>query len=368
MIRIFVFLTIFLQFSCANWNSIDRESIFEFKNGAKGKAIHLDAKQRIVIQKEFGIVCAEPSPDALSAAAASGGFGVSDPSGVDASLSSALSETAASIGLRTQSIQLMRDALYRVCELYYGRALNDVQVMMLHQKYQDVMVALLAVEQLTGAVSPKAVGLGSNSKSDAIARSIDLGEAVRDSRSRIEAVDKKITEAEAEKIESKARLDAADARLKLVDANASTNVKADAQAKRDTASKAYDDKSASLNALEASKKDEQRRLDKYEKAEDSALTQVISQSSGSASLDGGFVLKNIDQQTAEKITIAVKDIVGRVVDKDYKEEACLGYLSDLEYDRFKNDQDKLNKSKSLESACLELLERTLVKNTMQPKP
>ena len=112
-------LSVFLQ-GCANLGTVDRiTTLPSNKDKDKdGVAIHLDAKQRLVISKAFGIVCAEPSPDALSAFAASFGASSASP-GTDAvSLAAAFQSTTASIGLRTQSITLMRDALYRICEAY----------------------------------------------------------------------------------------------------------------------------------------------------------------------------------------------------------------------------------------------------------
>jgi len=77
------------------------------------------------------MVCTEPSPDALSAFASAIGAGASVPTQGAASASGALHEAAASIGLRTQSITLMRDSLYRLCEAYYNGQLSKAQVMLL---------------------------------------------------------------------------------------------------------------------------------------------------------------------------------------------------------------------------------------------
>ncbi|MBM3482652.1 MAG: hypothetical protein FJX66_05065 [Alphaproteobacteria bacterium] len=113
--------------ACANFESIGRRSNLPDDGSHESRAIHLDAKQRLVFAKGGGdrdddpaAVCAEPSPDALSAIAASAGIGASVPSQGAASAAAALQTSAASIGLRTQSITLMRDALYRVCEAYYS--------------------------------------------------------------------------------------------------------------------------------------------------------------------------------------------------------------------------------------------------------
>ena len=65
---------------CANATTIDRTTTLVGDGDnpkLNGTVIHLDAKQRVAVWKEFGIFCAEPSPDALSTVASSLGAGVS---------------------------------------------------------------------------------------------------------------------------------------------------------------------------------------------------------------------------------------------------------------------------------------------------
>lgn len=104
-------------------------------------------------------VCAEPSPDAMSAmameAAAKGGV----PNNVSVELSAALQQSAAFVGLRTASIQLLRDFGYRLCEAYLSGALTKGQYDLLMRRFQKNVVALLAIEQLTGAVKAPPVVL-----------------------------------------------------------------------------------------------------------------------------------------------------------------------------------------------------------------
>lgn len=122
------------------------------------QAILIDAKQRAIFGRETR-VCAEPSPDALSALAASQGLNVATPEGTTVGQSLTVAETAAAIGLRTQSIQLMRDHMYRVCEAYLSAAIDEFTYRLLHRRFQTTMVGILAIEQLTGAMRPPAVVL-----------------------------------------------------------------------------------------------------------------------------------------------------------------------------------------------------------------
>jgi hypothetical protein len=101
--------------ACANLGSIRRRTALPAAEGRNpGKAIHLDIRQRLAISKvdEYGvqIFCAEPSPDALSAFASSAGGGASVRGQGSASAAQSFSEAASSVGLRTQSITLMRDS------------------------------------------------------------------------------------------------------------------------------------------------------------------------------------------------------------------------------------------------------------------
>ncbi len=73
-------LAAFSVAACANINTISRTTLLEAgPSASRGKAIHLDIQQRVVIVDEFSNFCAEPSPDALAAFAAAAGLGASNP-------------------------------------------------------------------------------------------------------------------------------------------------------------------------------------------------------------------------------------------------------------------------------------------------
>ena len=124
-------------------------------NGYAPAGVFIDAEQRAVLSnrrtdKDLRVVCAEPAPDALSAIAAQAGVSVSDISSA-VSAEGGVSEAAANIGLRTQTIQTLRDGFYRVCEAYMN-GLSEEQYSIMLRRFQTNMIALLAIEQLTGAV------------------------------------------------------------------------------------------------------------------------------------------------------------------------------------------------------------------------
>lgn len=127
--------------------------------------VSIDIKQRMMFknqreskEKEFARICAEPSPDALSSLGASIGASVLRPS-TTAQITGALSESAAYVGLRTQSIQLMRDAMYRACEAYMSGAIDPDDYLLIQRRFQAQVVGLLAIEQLTGTVAAQPVTL-----------------------------------------------------------------------------------------------------------------------------------------------------------------------------------------------------------------
>ena len=71
----------------------------------------------IAFQTNNRVICAEPSPDAIMALAASGALeGTFGTQGIQAS--GALSEAVGQLGERTPVIQLLRDSLFRSCEAY----------------------------------------------------------------------------------------------------------------------------------------------------------------------------------------------------------------------------------------------------------
>lgn len=154
---------VLLLLGCANFNTIGRSTGLP----GDGKAIHLDAPQRVVYTNSSGDTCAEPSPDALEAYAASFSAHAKTPSGVDADLASAFAESSGSIGLRTQSITLMRDALYRVCEAHHNGAIGSQDTVLLLERSQDLTLGILAIEQLTGAVVARQVALSAGPNASA---------------------------------------------------------------------------------------------------------------------------------------------------------------------------------------------------------
>ncbi len=147
-------VTSLLSFSgCASFTSIHRT----FDVSSNDSSL-IDIKQRAILVSHDRndpnappIVCAEPSPDAMSSIAYELAASMTDPSGLQKQLANSLQESSAYVGLRSQSIQLLRDFSYRTCEGYLSGALTRDQYDLLMRRYQKSAVALLAIEQLTGS-------------------------------------------------------------------------------------------------------------------------------------------------------------------------------------------------------------------------
>lgn len=106
-------------------------------------SVSLDAQQRIVVSALRGpagsqrrIICAEPSPDAISALASSLATdltgkvpateaGTAGTTEAELAVRRSVAEQVAYVGVRNSTIQLLRDGLYRSCEAYLNGAIGD---------------------------------------------------------------------------------------------------------------------------------------------------------------------------------------------------------------------------------------------------
>lgn len=214
---------------------------FSLSPGGSGEK--MDIQKRAILSATVASkvrVCAEPSPDAMSSmameAAAKGGV----PSKVSVELAAALQQSAAFVGLRTTSIQLLRDFGYRLCEAYLSEAIDPGQYDLLMRRFQKNVVALLAIEQLTGAVKAPPVVLTSRGNAEA-SQSLFDQQAVR------EKVSEKIAELEKENQKKK------DEKAALLKTNAqadTTELTAQITAKEDEINRRKDDLKAIDKGIE----------------------------------------------------------------------------------------------------------------------
>lgn len=127
--------------------------------------LSIDARQRLVVEGHepisgHPVYCAEPSPDAIAAQAASlasalqstGAPLTEEQKGeqrqINAALATGYSEAVQSIGLRTQSIQLMRDGYYRLCEALMNGQIGPDEYGDIVANIDGFILSMLAIEQL----------------------------------------------------------------------------------------------------------------------------------------------------------------------------------------------------------------------------
>lgn len=169
-------------------------SIYHSRRIAPDQAITVDAYQRSTyVSRVPGDasgqirLCAEASPDtfaALSASLAAEG----DAASKSASLAAAFAQSGATIE-RTQTINLLRESMYRTCERYLSGAITKETLIVQAARDQRAMVAVLAIEQLTRTARPASTVVSAGSTSATVPNSAyyNLITNLRDDEQRAQA-------------------------------------------------------------------------------------------------------------------------------------------------------------------------------------
>ena len=318
-------LVVALLSGCANLSSINRTT--DLPGG--GKAIHLDATQRLVYSNIGGGICAEPTPDALQSYAAAMGASVGVNDKGSAALANAFSANSASVGLHTQSITLMRDTLYRICEYSHNQNSNPLDVVQLLQRSQDLTLGALAIEQLTGAVVARQAALGNGSNSTA-------GASINDTEAQLNAAQKNETNKKAElaaahqaEIAQKDVTNAATAALAAEQAKPTPN--ADAVKNLTAALAVEQDKLDTLTAATADATAAVVRARTAAAAIESmfntAMASNAASTSGTVQLVGGGTSQNVNTATAQALANATLQIVNMVINKGHLTDTCMNFLT-----------------------------------------
>ena len=353
-IRLFILLLILMLTGCANFNSIGRSTSLESyrSHGNKSTAIHLDAQQRLVLsKKDMSKICAEPSPDVMAAYAASLGLGVNVPTMGGGSLAQGGQSSTAGIGLRTQSITLMRDAFYRICEASMNDEISQVHVATLLGRGMDLTSVILAVEQLTGAVVAGQAILTGSSNASASSSGSEM----------LHANQQVLERATEYRDEKKTELDNSEERFVAKNGQVETQKGEFVLAKL-----AYDTEAAGAGGVSEPTKTrfrvEKEKLDKLvneqeelaleverkkklhkeaienvaaiENTKDATLIQMSTDASARTSSAGqinGITVNNLhsnnNADSIKHIAAAVSSMVELALKKDYSVESCLAYLS-----------------------------------------
>jgi hypothetical protein len=356
--------------ACANLNTIDRTTELSASDG-RGKAVHLDIQQRLLIVNELGHVCSEPSPDALAAYAAALSIGASSSAKGAVSGAAGQQSSAASVGLRTQSITLMRDALFRMCEAFANGAVGPGQIASLLGRSQDLTAAVLAVEQLTGAVVAQQAALTGTTSSDASATAVSGTElleiAIADEERKQERFEKAERDLAAAKIEHEAAKteheNAKTARdAALADENATPTQKQDAE---DEVALRLQDRQRAQGAVELAQavRDSRNQAliaaqdyrSEVEANPDAAASAANAATTTAAQFSAAAQRNVLNKDATEAIAASVEAIVKTVLAKEYTEDACMAMITYLPRDFDKWTADQKANLKRVQDICFKLI-------------
>lgn len=209
----------------------------------------------------FRRFCAEPSPDVFTVLGVSGSGGGNLGLGADKSVNAALqaafssSETGATIA-RTQTLNMLREMMFRTCERYLSGAISADEFPIVAARDQRIMVSILAIEQLTGSITPRALSIGSGGSATTGMNPTELVKALAEAQAAVKTADddltakaKKQTEADApggtcatlkQKKSAGTPALTADETNKLKACEEADTAHASAKAKRDAAKEHYD--------------------------------------------------------------------------------------------------------------------------------
>lgn len=198
--------------------SANRNAIFRHQPiaGDPAAVTVIDAKQRVILSAKKTIsvansstthgrqFCTEPSPDVFAvlaqALSAGGSFGKSvDPKAIEVALTGAFSSSEQGSTIpRTQTINMLRELMFRTCERYLNGGIGEFELPLQAIRDQRLMVSILAIEQLTGAVTPKPIVIGASGEAAAGASSAEaavrLDDAYKDLQAKTTAQQKRQNE------------------------------------------------------------------------------------------------------------------------------------------------------------------------------
>jgi hypothetical protein len=352
----------------ANHNSIFRTFSSDAENAGdlRLSAFVIDAKQRAVIAKtrkgQGYIYCVEPSPDAFSVLSSSlSAKGRFSQSAADTDAVSELARTMSESGStisRTQTIQILRESLYRTCERYANYEITEEELTIQAIRDQRMIVSVLAIEQLTGSLVPPPVAISTTAEADTGSSALTAQENVEKAQAKLKTktaaakaaedahkpfVDKVI---QAEKVQKEKSEELGDLKKALSEArNASPKPDKDPIPDLEAKILKVEVEETDAKALVATREQEAAKT-KLAKAE--AETEVETQieliaslkeklsaamavsSSGASKIEFGNCEtcrpKPASDAAVASISNAVKDIVEKTFDLDEVQLSCLKFL------------------------------------------
>ncbi|WP_374089484.1 hypothetical protein [Methylomicrobium lacus] len=318
----------FLLFSGCNANY---HSIFRTTKGDGYKIAFTDAKQSATIIKmgKDGVMraCAAKSPDVFQAlsTAFSGNLSAEETAGIAAKMAGAGSsaESAASFRLHTQLTDTQNELLYQLCVNSLNNTITGDQLATELHRYQNTMVTMLAIEQLTGYARPALVTLGGGKSTTGSAEDIAKIQSSLDAaRTNEEKYKGSYEKASATLSEKQGVYDKAKAESESAPTDTT---------KKAALKKAEDDLTATMSErtkFEKLWKDATDNRKGIESARDQVLTDLSTNSGGAtASFSQPSIISiGTDANTAEKITSAIKSLQDMHLHQTFTTDECLSFL------------------------------------------
>jgi hypothetical protein len=145
--------------------------------------------------------CSEAAPDAFSAMSASGGADLglnTRGAGTDATARAAMAiaQSAATIE-RTQTVNLLRESMFRTCERYMSGAISQSTFVVQAGRDWRAMIAILAIEQLTRTARPPSTIISGPATSAGLQNSDEATAGLLAAQGRLEAGRTALTTAKA---------------------------------------------------------------------------------------------------------------------------------------------------------------------------
>jgi len=326
--RIAALTAVWCLAGCAELNSIHR--VDAFYGGPQGRAIFIDAKQRAILntkvwdadaQRYMQRYCSEPPPDAFSAfsTALSGDIAGSGLDGASPEAKAraviAMSETAGTIE-RTQTVNLLRESLFHTCERFMSGAISPDELIVQSARDQRAMVAVLAIEQLTGAVKAKSTVLSAGSAAAAYTDPSQLYEALKNAQDDEAKAEFDLTKAQTSLNSIKLGAEGCDViktkTIPSAEVDASAEVRAEVERKRTELKEKQqqcDSASADVESAKTRVANAKKRTSTFVALADKASVFGFSASSGvNSEFDGGGY-DGPPQAVVERVAAAIQAIV-----------------------------------------------------------
>jgi hypothetical protein len=326
--------------------------------GEPTTGVAMDAKQRMLLVNKapsdpagFRRMCAEPSPDVMAAVSASLSASLFGSAETAKAIAAGLSEGTQNIGLRTSSIQLMRDIMYRVCEGYLNDAYKDEgDYMSLQSQAQGLIVGLLAIEQLTGAMKADQGSIVLNSNAGGMPNADEQADRLTEAETAQGEVAKATDAALTTKKEADDALAATTAKIAAAGAAATAELKNQEKTQKADAEKAKRE----LDLLQTELKVADRRVTMAKEAYAKARSAVSAATSGKASFSASNRKTEWDAKSLATVATSVEKIVGRVIGRS-EMERCFQLLVDAHG----------NPSATVQTFCNAAADTTFTKNRLR---